>query len=220
MALVYAVVRLLFSHLIVLLLLVLTRKGNGHSDNCPDSFDCGNLGLIKYPFTTVEFPNCGALAIQDCDDIKKTAMKHVQLTEGGKLFQVTNIDNRRISIIDPNITKFMRDNITAFKCNRTRKLVIHPPSNFFRNSSCPDYDFYFGDSISDDESNHSFVSCSMFHLPVNELGFALSSNPFPFLADETTFQYQPSDFCHQCHHRDKNINCRVDRNGQIYCPAR
>jgi len=72
----------------------------------------------------------------------------------------------------------------------------------------------------DNESNHNFMSCSSFPLPVNELGFALSGNPFPFLTDKITFHYQPSDICQQCHYRDTNINCRVDRNGQIYCPAR
>ncbi|AES62868.2 putative transferase, protein kinase RLK-Pelle-WAK-LRK10L-1 family [Medicago truncatula] len=244
---------LLFSHLTVLLLLVLTRKGNGHSGDCPDSFGCGNLGFFKYPFTTVEFPSCGALAIQGCDNLNKTAMKYVQLTKRGKLFQVKKIDNHwsignTISIIDPNITKlleknaceafsyvnitlppptpfgtfFMKNYITAFKCNHTRKLGIHPPSNFFINSSCHPYDFYFGDSIFDDESNHSFVSCSSLHLPVNELGFALSGNPFPFLTNEITFQFQSSYDCQQCHnhYHDKKNHCHVDSNGQIYCVAR
>jgi hypothetical protein len=188
MALVH-LLHLLFSHLTLLLLLVLTSKGNGHSGNCPESFDCGNLGFLRYPFTTLEFPKCGALAIQGCDDPNKNAMKHVRFTNGGKLFQVAKIDNNwfrgnTISIIDRNLTNvlrksacealsydnislpppspfgtlFMKDNITAFKCNCTRKLVIDPPNNFFKNSSCPHYDFYFGDSISDDESNHSFAS--------------------------------------------------------------
>ena len=250
MALVY-VVRLLFSaHLIVLLLLVLTSKGNGHSSDCPESFDCGNLGLIKFPFTTVEFPNCGALAIQGCDDLNKTAMKHVQFTKGGKLFQVTNINNNHwygnpISIIDPNFTKllqknaceafsyditlpppypfgtfYMKDNITAFKCNRTQNLVTNPPNNFFHNSTCPHYDFYFGALIFDTESNHSFVSCLTFHLPVIKFGFALSGDPFRLLADEITFQFKSSDLCHQCHDRDKKRHCHVHSNGKLYCPAR
>jgi len=244
---------LLFSHLTVLLLLVLTSKGNGHSCDCPESFECGNLGWFKYPFTTVEFPNCGAMAIQGCDDPNNTAMKHVQFTKGGKLFQVTNIDNHwsrdnTISIIDPNITKLLEKNaceafshvnitlppptpfgtfvmknyITAFKCNHTRELVFHPPSNFFKNSSCHPYDFYFGDSIFDDEPNHSFASCLSSHLPVNELGFALSSNPFPFLTNEITFQFQSSYDCQQCynHYHDNKKHCCVDRNSQVYCVAR
>jgi len=244
---------LLFSHLTVLLLLVLTSKGNGHTDDCPESFDCGNLGPIKFPFTTVEFPNCGALAIQGCHDPNNTAMQHVQLTKGGKLFQVINVVNHwsignTISIVDPNITKLleknaceafshvnitlpssssfgtfsMKDYITAFKCNRTRKLVTNPRNNFFKNSTCPHYDFYFGNPIPDDESNHSFASCSLLHLPVNEIGFLLSGNPFPFLTDQTTFQFQPSSFCQQCHDRDTNNknHCRVDSNGHIFCSAR
>src|SRR4051812_18939274 len=96
MALVDTVVHhrfLLFYHLILLLLLILTSKGSGHSDDCPVSFDCGNVGFIGYPFTKVGFPNCGALAIQGCDDPNKNAMKTIQLTKGGKPFQVTKIDN-------------------------------------------------------------------------------------------------------------------------------
>ena len=239
---------LLFSHLTLLLLLVLTSKGNGHTDDCPESFDCGNLGRIKFPFTTVEFPNCGALAIQGCHDPNNTAMQHVQLTKGGKLFQVTNIKNEwhnTISIIDPNFTKllqknaceafsyditlpppspfgtfYMKDNITAFKCNRTQNLVTNPPNNFFQNSTCPHYDFYFGESIFDTKSNHSFASCLTFHLPVIKFGFALSGDPFRLLADEITFQFKSSDLCHQCHDRDKKRHCHVHSNGKLYCPAR
>ncbi|GAU14789.1 hypothetical protein TSUD_50010, partial [Trifolium subterraneum] len=221
-------------------------KGNGHSDDCPESFDCGNLGLIKYPFTTVGFSNCGALAIQGCDDTNKTATKTIQLTNGGRHFQVTNIVNdwrkgNPISIIDQNFTNlleknacqafsynitlppsspfgifYMKDNITAFKCNHPKNLSFNPPNYFFKNSSCRHYDFYFGNSIYDDESNHSFKLCSMFHLPVIESGFALSSNPFPFLAYETTFQFQSSDYCLQCYH-DKKGHCRAHIDGQIYC---
>ncbi|XP_058760795.1 LEAF RUST 10 DISEASE-RESISTANCE LOCUS RECEPTOR-LIKE PROTEIN KINASE-like 1.1 [Vicia villosa] len=250
MSLVYTVVHdrfLKFSHLTLLLLLILTSKGNGHSDDCPDSFDCGNLGLLRSPFTKVGFPNCGALAIQGCDDVNKTSMKHVQLTKGGKLFQVTNIvydpsKGNTISIIDQNFnhllmksacevftyvniilpspspfgTFYMKDNITAFKCNRTQKLVTIPPNNFFMNSSCPKYDFYFGDSISDGESNHSFTTCFLLYLPIVELGFALSGNPFPFLAHEITFKFQPSDECERCHH-DAKGHCYARNNRQIYC---
>ncbi|GAU14788.1 hypothetical protein TSUD_50000 [Trifolium subterraneum] len=68
-------------------LMPFNRIGNGHSVDCPNSFDCGNLGLIKYPFTTVGFPNCGVLAIQGCDDINNTASKTIQLTNGGRHFQ-------------------------------------------------------------------------------------------------------------------------------------
>ncbi|CAI8605052.1 unnamed protein product [Vicia faba] len=92
MALVDAVLHyrfLLFSHLTMLLLLILTSKGNGDSDDCPDSFDCGDLGLLCSPFT--------------------------KLTKGGKLFQVTNIDydsskGNTISIIDQSFIKLLRTN--------------------------------------------------------------------------------------------------------------
>ncbi|XP_058760809.1 LEAF RUST 10 DISEASE-RESISTANCE LOCUS RECEPTOR-LIKE PROTEIN KINASE-like 2.4 [Vicia villosa] len=252
MALVDGVVHLrflLFYHLILLLLLILTSKGSGHSDDCPVSFDCGNLGFIGYPFTKVGFPNCGALAIRGCDDHNKAAVKSIQLTKGGKPFQVTKIVNyffkgNPISIIDQNFmnllmksacdvftyvnitipppspfgTLYMKDNITAFKCNRTQKLITNPPSNFFKNSSCPNYDFYFGDSISDGESNPTFTSCSLFHLPVIGLGFALSGNPYPLLAHEITYQFQLSEECIRCH-RDTKGHCRAHNNGQIYCPG-
>ncbi|CAL5210009.1 unnamed protein product [Lathyrus oleraceus] len=252
MALVYAVVHhrfILFSHsTLLLLLLILTSKGEGHGEDCPDSFDCGYLRSIGYPFTKVGFPNCGALPIQGCDDVNKTGIKTIQLTKGGTHFQVRNIDSFKgntISIIDQNFIKLLRtnacevftyvniilpppsplgtfyvkDNITAFKCNRTEKLVTNPPNNFFKNSSCPNYDFYFGGSTSDDEPNNSFPLCSPFHLPVIGLGFALSGNPFPFLAQDITFKFKPSDECERCH-RDKKGPCHARNNGQIYCASK
>lgn len=238
---------LLFSHVALLLLLVVGNV-NAHPDDCPDSFDCGSLGTIGYPFTKTQFLECGTLAIQGCDDLNKTAVKHVQLSSGGKLFQVRQVDSHwpySISIVDedfsnlilhhnaceafgynnitlpppsPSGTFYMKSNITVFKCNRSHR--VDPPNNFFKNSTCPHSRFYFGPPIPDDnESLHSSAaSCSVSHLPVIE-GFALSGNPFPFLTDEITIQLQSSDYCHHCY-RDRKGHCRLNGNGEVYCAIR
>ncbi|KAI4313890.1 hypothetical protein L6164_026836 [Bauhinia variegata] len=65
---------LLFSQL---LQLVLAGNGNGTLGSCPCSFDCGNLGEIRFPFTSTNRTDCGVLAIHGCDD--PTAAKSVQL---------------------------------------------------------------------------------------------------------------------------------------------
>lgn len=252
MAPIYVHKLLLFSDLTVLflllLLLVLAGNGNGQHNDCPESFDCGSLGTIRFPFTKAGYKDCGAISIHGCDDVNKTSVKQLQLINQGRLFPVTKIDNnwpRTISIFDRDFSKllqqhntceafsydnitlphpspfgylYIKDNITSFKCNRTHNLVNSTPQNFFKNNTCPPYQFYFGPPVPDDESQLSLASCSRFQLPVID-GFSLSGNPFPFLTDEITIQFQPSYYCHRCY-RDRKGHCRLDGNGKAYCATR
>lgn len=123
---------LLFSHLTAVLLSA--GNANGHHDECPDSFDCGSLGRIYFPFTTVQYLNCGALAIHGCDDHNQTAVKRVQLNNGGKLFQVTQVNSHQrqgwrtsISITDHDFRMLLvNGSCMAFTYN-----IIFPPFSAF-----------------------------------------------------------------------------------------
>ncbi|TKY50870.1 serine/threonine-protein kinase [Spatholobus suberectus] len=237
---VYAI--LLFSSLAVLLLSA--GNANGEHDDCPYLFDCGSIGRIAFPFTTVERQNCGVLAIHGCNDRNQTAMKSVQLNNGGKLFQVTRVNSlwweKSISIIDhdfrgllqstsckalsykitvPPSSPFgyfdMRHNITAFKCSRQHKL--NHTNNFFNYTSTRcDFDFYFAPPNSDDESLSSLTSsCSMAQLPKRK-DSEFFKDPFGFLTAEITFEFRFSDACRQCFEERWDL-CRSDSKGKIYC---
>ncbi|CAJ2630671.1 unnamed protein product [Trifolium pratense] len=85
MSLVYEFMFLLFSHLMMLLVLVCGDKSKYQGD-CPPSFRCGYLGNISFPFTTTEHPDCGLLPIHNCHD--QLTPKLIQLQNKGTFFQV------------------------------------------------------------------------------------------------------------------------------------
>lgn len=125
---------ILFSDLTVLLLLLLAGNGNGQHNDCPESFDCGSLGMIRFPFTKAGYENCGAIAIHGCDDFNKTSVKQFQLINPGRLFPVTKIDNNwqrgnTISIFDQDFSKLLQQHNTceAFSYDN---ITLLPPSPF------------------------------------------------------------------------------------------
>lgn len=233
---------LLFCHLTVLHLSA--GNANEHTSDCPDSFDCGSLGNISFPFTTSEHPNCGALAIQGCNNPNQTALKQVRLSSGGKLLQVTNIVGSwrwKISIIDKdyrnllensscnalsyNITVppsspfgcfYLENNITALNCSHHKNLNLS--NDFINYTGCSPFDFYFAPSSSDQNYLRSLTSsCSMVQLSVRQ-DSQFFKDPFGFLNPQITFQFQSSSACQRC--RDRGGNCRLDSNAKLYCAMR
>lgn len=231
---------LLFCHLTLLLLAA--GNANGH---CPDSFDCGSLGTFSFPFTTFEYPNCGALAIKGCNNPNKTALKQVRLTNGGKLLQVTNIvrwrwksevtikdndfrnllESSNCNALSYNITVppsspfgsfYLKNNITAFNCSHQKNRNIS--KDFINYTRCPSFDFYFAPSSSDQDYLRSLTSsCSMVQLPVRQ-DFQFFKDPFGFLTPQITFQFQFSNDCSQC--QGRGGICRLDSHAKLYCAMR
>ncbi|KHN11389.1 Putative serine/threonine-protein kinase [Glycine soja] len=238
---------LLFSSLPLLLLS--EGNANGHRDDCPDSFDCGSIGRIHFPFTTVERHNCGVLAIRDCNDSNQTSAKHVQLTKGGKLFQVTQVNCKwwwpcSISIIDQdfrgllengsckalsyNITVppssalgyfYVQNNISIFNCSRHLRTLNHT-NGFINYTSTRCPSSVFYFAPPDSQTLRSFTSsCSMVQLPKRIDSEFFKGDPFGFLTAEITFEFMFSDDCIRCHEEGKGF-CEPDSNGKIHCATR
>ena len=240
MYLVYVII--LFWQLTVLLLSA--GNANGHTSDCPESFDCGSMGTISFPFTTFERHNCGVLAIHGCNNPNQTEHKHVRLTSGGKLLQVTNIRSRwrsDISVIDDDFGKllensdcdafsynitappsspfgsfYLTNNITAFNCSRHKNL--NHSNDIINYTRCSSFDFYFAPSSSDHDYLGSLTSsCSRAELSVRQ-DSQFFKDPFGFLTPQITFEFQFSNACQQC--RDRRGNCRLDKNAKVYCAVR
>ena len=230
-----------FFHMSVMLLWAMDV--NGHHDDCPDSFHCGSLGKIHFPFTTADRQGCGALAIQGCDD------KYVSVNIRGKKFLVTKIHQRHhftVNVIDEDLSKLLengsckafdhiitlpppsplgsfsvKSNITIFNCNR--KLNVSTPENFLKNTSCG-YDIFFGPPDTDDVPHSSLAACSTVQLPTIIDGFPNSANPSAFLTAEIPIQFNPSFDCARCLTHDYDDDrpggrCCLDK-GKIYCARR
>ncbi|KHN29806.1 Putative serine/threonine-protein kinase [Glycine soja] len=203
----------------MMLLILFIGNGNGHKEECPLWFDCGNHGRFEWPFTKVEHQDCGIWPIHGCDD-DLINPNYVLLKIGPSSIKVQKFEMQRFAtivyftdhhlrnllqsdsceIFSYNITLppssplgyfTINNNITLFKCNRT--LQVNTPKNF-----------------------GSLAACSMVQLPMN--GFAVSANPFAFLTAEISVQFLPSDECMQCHHY--RGHCHLDSQRKVNCAQR
>ncbi|XP_028768280.1 uncharacterized protein LOC114725875 [Neltuma alba] len=74
-----------------------------HDDKCPPSFDCGNLGSLRFPFTKHEQTHCGLFAVRGCDG--PSLNKTIQLQKNGRTLQLTNVVQQEkliITVFDPD----------------------------------------------------------------------------------------------------------------------
>lgn len=227
----------------IMVFLVWVGNANGHKDDCPFWFDCGNHGKFGYPFTTLQRQDCGIWPIHGCDDHNPNSGQGVTLKIGSWWIKVRKFEMQSIIttvyFIDDHLNHLLQsdscetfnhnislppssplgyftinNNITIFKCNRTRQ--VKTPRTFLKNTSC-DYDIFMGPPHSDDVSHNSLASsCSMVQLPVN--GYAVSANPFAFLTADIPLQFHPPDECFQC--LGAGSLCHLDNQRKPHCVPR
>ncbi|KAH1035693.1 hypothetical protein AAZX31_20G107700 [Glycine max] len=237
MALVDLFCFLLFCHLVLILS---AGYGNGHQD-CPHSFTCGNLGTFHYPFTKAEKPDCGLLAIHDCDNPHQHR-KMIQLEKNGKGIVLTGVAQQNaISILDEDFHKRLQQNpcgtlknnyslpspfsslysihikfnVTLFKCKQSLKMK--PPTHYF-NHPCPEYDYdIYYDSLptpNSKEAHSLFSSCSVIQISSKDL--TDTNDILSFVSAEMVLQVVLSNDCDQCYNH-RGGQCRLDANKKFYC---
>ncbi|KAL2948072.1 hypothetical protein AAZX31_20G106200 [Glycine max] len=228
---------LLFCHLVLILS---AGYGNGHQD-CPHYFNCGNLGTLLYPFTKAEQPDCGLLAVHDCDNPHQHR-KMIQLEKNGKRIVLTGVARQNaISILDEDFHKRLQQNpcgtlknnyslpssfsslysihikfnVTLFKCKQSLKMK--PPTHYF-NHPCPEYDYdIYYDSLptpNSKEAHSLFSSCSVIQISTKDL--TDTNDILSFVSAEMVLQVVLSNDCDQCYNRWGG-QCRLDANQEFYC---
>ncbi|KAL2561509.1 hypothetical protein GLYMA_20G118600v4 [Glycine max] len=228
---------LLFCHLVLILS---AGYGNGHQD-CPHSFTCGNLGTFHYPFTKAEKPDCGLLAIHDCDNPHQHR-KMIQLELNGKGIVLIGVAQQNaISILDEDFHKRLQQNpcgtlknnyslpspfsslysihikfnVTLFKCKQSLKMK--PPTHYF-NHPCPEYDYdIYYDSLptpNSKEAHSLFSSCSVIQISTKDL--TDTNDILSFVSAEMVLQVVLSNDCDQCYNH-RGGQCRLDANQKFYC---
>ncbi|KAI4357753.1 hypothetical protein L6164_001684 [Bauhinia variegata] len=216
------------------------ENGNGYQGKCPESFICGNLGRIHFPFTKAEQLDCGLLAIHGCDDGNFFARKTVQLEKNGRWFEVKSVIQNQneynfIKIVDedlnqslafrtcdafkrnftlpPNtpLVSFHMENITLFRCNRNLNLSF--PKRYF-NHSCGDYVVYYAPPTPNDDNNRSsLIGCSVLQLPKH---LPDCEDLFTFVSGSIYLQVRLSDNCFKCYRKRGGL-CQHDSNKNFYC---
>ncbi|KAL2948096.1 hypothetical protein AAZX31_20G107400 [Glycine max] len=234
---------LIFKTLIIFLSQLLLLVSAQDDGKCPPSFNCGYLGLIKFPFTTTKQPHCGLLAIHGCEEHDPYAPKTVKLSNStSRSYTVLQVEPRTIGILDEkqdhylktrNCTIFtgvnftlphtsplasfhIKYNITIFRCNHSLKIVTFP-KYFYRYSNCPEYDIYYGLPNTETPLGFKWPSslapCSTTQLAVDKIS---TRNPFQFLSGIMIIEVRLSDECERCLLDGKN-RCLLDSKGKFYC---
>ncbi|XP_020232829.1 LEAF RUST 10 DISEASE-RESISTANCE LOCUS RECEPTOR-LIKE PROTEIN KINASE-like 1.1 [Cajanus cajan] len=208
---------------------------------CPASWDCGDLGQIKFPFTTTLQPHCGVLPIRGCEQKDPQASKTIQLNNPTlRSYNVLQVEPRTIIIKDDaqyhylqtnNCTLFTNNftlphashlasfyikyNITIFRCNRSLNATL--PKYIYKYSNCSDYDIYYGPPNTEIPLGFKWPSflapCSTIQLAVQAKP---TSNPFQFLSASIAIEVRLSDTCESCLNRGEG-QCLLDSKGNFYC---
>ncbi|KAI9088615.1 hypothetical protein K1719_029729 [Acacia pycnantha] len=101
-----------FPFLFFLILLLVFSSGYGHRihENCPSSFQCGELGTFHFPFTKPELQHCGFITVHGCDD-HPSSNKSIELDKnnGTKLWLLTGVNNKNtITVLDEDLGKLLK----------------------------------------------------------------------------------------------------------------
>ncbi|RZB43497.1 LEAF RUST 10 DISEASE-RESISTANCE LOCUS RECEPTOR-LIKE PROTEIN KINASE-like 1.1 [Glycine soja] len=196
----------------MMLLILFIGNGNGHKEECPLWFDCGNHGRFEWPFTKVEHQDCGIWPIHGCDD-DLINPNYVLLKIGPSSIKVQKFEMQRFATIVYFTDHHLRNLLQSDSCEIFSYNITLPPSS-------PLGYFTINNNITLFKCNRtlqgSLAACSMVQLPMN--GFAVSANPFAFLTAEISVQFLPSDECMQCHHY--RGHCHLDSQRKVNCAQR
>ncbi|KAM3692974.1 hypothetical protein ACJW31_08G129800 [Castanea mollissima] len=218
----------LLSHL---LLLHSAEEVNRTRPNC-SPIQCGNLGIIGFPFTDSSHPHCGLLPVK-CDEIPPT----IQLGWSRGPYEIINISYTNTTLFTrikdlllsdalntqkcESVTNFTLPNSpfisfklttpcqTLFKCNRT--LNITSPTNFTYRS-CGDYSLYYS-HLNDDSPSFSSGECSFIQLPRKK--YSDKDTLFSLVSAEFDLQVYVSDACSSCYGRGGL--CELEQNVNFLC---
>ncbi|KAF5727738.1 hypothetical protein HS088_TW22G01435 [Tripterygium wilfordii] len=205
-------------------------RNQTHKD-CP-SFNCGNFGDIRFPFTEQDRPECGLCIVYGCD----SDSQKIQLERNGSLYLLENISQAlNITIKDERLEKFLTlqdrhcenlnnlvfrnsssisfsltPKLDLFNCNSSVSDTLHMDFNY---TGCHDYIYY--NSI-----NHSLPTippqCSLVSLPAKP-----SQNfgdIFSVLTATFHLKLHVSPACYSCYYRGRGGECQINSKGE--CPNR
>ncbi|THF99415.1 hypothetical protein TEA_016438 [Camellia sinensis var. sinensis] len=146
------------SHLVIL-------YSNGHPLNSPESFDCGNLGQIKFPFSNDTYPRCGLCMANFSETVPKILLGKGKSYEVDKFLKdealkvsenllgdlissesCKNFSNLTVPNRPPIFFKILTDNLALFKCNISSHELHQRTIHCFRGNYCyggwPGYTVY------------------------------------------------------------------------------
>lgn len=246
MSLVYEFMFFLFSHLMLLLVLVGGDEIK-YQGECPPSFSCGYLGNISFPFTTTERQDCGLLPIPNCDgDPMKPKMIKYQNKGKWFEFEVAAVYPSELHSGSTTSTCVFRDNnlykllqnksCEAFRYNYTPPPTYHFVSfriflyttlfmcNRTLHINPPTYMHNYTcphyDLYYQRHSHADNTSQSAFTACTNVTlptkDFADANDPSTFITADILTEVKITEECAHCHYKQRG-QCKLDNNERFYC---
>ncbi|KAK4280777.1 hypothetical protein QN277_012355 [Acacia crassicarpa] len=100
---------------------LLSLPSASDDEECPSTFDCGDLGRLGFPLTTGTRQDCGMLAIHGCENPHPYELKTVRFSAGQELLVAGASDGfDEVYLIDTGLEKsFLNESCEAFNTNIT-----------------------------------------------------------------------------------------------------
>ncbi|KAM3269610.1 LEAF RUST 10 DISEASE-RESISTANCE LOCUS RECEPTOR-LIKE PROTEIN KINASE-like 1.1 [Capsicum chacoense] len=215
--------------------------------NCTDEFDCGSLGVMKFPFTNSSNPECG-LCKFDCHakpypKIELGGHKYDALLKKGDFFLLSDpmlkeyLDNKSCKSFNkkfsfpnsPLMTFQMVPNLTLYRCKHSQDNTIQKTIDYFFQGfnsykRCEDFNVYYHHPKNSLGNTSAKISgklpkhCSLLQLPI-----VLPTPSKPY-ASHGLFELLTSDILldwelsKDCHLcLDKGGKCQIIDEHEFHC---
>ncbi|XP_058184718.1 LEAF RUST 10 DISEASE-RESISTANCE LOCUS RECEPTOR-LIKE PROTEIN KINASE-like 1.1 isoform X1 [Rhododendron vialii] len=182
---------------ILALFLLFHQLFDHSSGKCPDSFNCGTHGQIRYPLSNSTFPNCGLYTVQNCtDQVPKLNLERKEVLYD---LNTINVSENSIRVNDPNLGELIRTNgcdvfafylvwslptrpyisftispgLTLFKCTTTSPELDKKQDEYFHGNDsyrgCSGYTVYYKYPYNSSVSSNASVDLKTLNCAVIEL---------------------------------------------------
>ncbi|CAL5399843.1 unnamed protein product [Camellia sinensis] len=190
----------------------------GYRHGCPQSFDCGKLGPIKFPFSNDTYPRCGLCPVNCSKPVPKLHFWRMEERYEVKEFlndEAVKVSDKFIrsnscdifsNLLPPpprsSISYTISPNLTLFKCPANSSSKPQLQTEVYSYSNCPGYTVYYTDPNQHTPTPANPSSdCVVIQLPMlPSIRNINVSDLFSLLAFEFTIWLHVSKECLECHH--------------------
>ncbi|CAL5338833.1 unnamed protein product [Camellia sinensis] len=194
---------------------------HGYQHGCPQSFNCGKLGPVKFPFSNDTYPRCGLCTVNCSEPVPIIKLGWKRKPYEVKEFlndEAVNVSDKLLGDLisskscdifsnlslfsGPSISYTISSNLTLFKCRTNSSSKPQLQTQLYSFSNCSGYTVYYTDPNQNTPTPANLSSgCVVIQLPMlPSIRNRNVSDLFSLLASEFTIGLHVSKECYECHH--------------------
>ncbi|XP_028057864.1 LEAF RUST 10 DISEASE-RESISTANCE LOCUS RECEPTOR-LIKE PROTEIN KINASE-like 1.1 [Camellia sinensis] len=193
---------------------------HGYQHGCPQSFNCGKLGPIKFPFSNDTYRGCGLCTVNCSEPVPIIYLGKDKPYEVKKFLndEAVNVSDKSLRDLisskscdifnnftlfsRPSISYTISSNLTLFKCRTNSSSKPQLQTQLYSFSNCSGYTVYYTDPNQNTPTPANLSSgCVVIQLPMlPSIRNRNVSDLFSLLASEFTIGLHVSKECYECHH--------------------